>query len=302
MLTECGTEAEVPALAKFLTNDELSSLVRLPLERIPGAQANQALVKALDKTKACAKVGIVSSLGARKDKANLPVLAGLLRDRDEAVAQAAAAGIGVTGGAEAAQAIASALPAATPKVRAALVDAWLKCADQFLAEKKTADALAIYESLMKEQEASFVQLAAYRGILAAKGGDAATMIIAGLKSENLGRRQVALGAITALPGNAIGTLLGAMPALDPDTQAGVILAMAARKEKAALPIVTESVASANGNVRAAAISALGVLATRTPPWFWPGTRPRTRVTRAAIRGIVCPFSPRKARMRCSART
>lgn len=162
-----GTAASVPALAAMLADEKISHMARYALERIPAAEAAQALRDALATVNGALKVGVISSLGARQDADSVPLLAKLLTDSDPAVAQAAAAGLGAIRSADAATALAGGEPAS--QAQSAAADAKLACAEAILAAGNGKAALVIYKSLMGADQPKHVKLAATRGVLACAG-------------------------------------------------------------------------------------------------------------------------------------
>ena len=126
---------------------------------------SQALRDALPKLSGNLKIGVISSIGGRRDSAAVAALSGLLADNDPAVARAAAIALGAIGNVEAVKALQSVTPAAT-ETKQAVIDAQLTCAEALLADNKTADAQIIYKSLVGHQQAKLVRLAATRGLLA----------------------------------------------------------------------------------------------------------------------------------------
>jgi len=163
-----GTAECVPALAELLADKELSHMSRFALERIPAPEAAAALRDSLGKVNGALKVGVISSLGVRRDEKSVAALAGLLGDSDAAVARAAAMALGDIKGAEAAKALGQAKPAEGP-ARIAATDATLACADGLLAAGKNGEALALYKSLVGENQPKHVRLAGTRGMLACAG-------------------------------------------------------------------------------------------------------------------------------------
>ncbi|MGE0536397.1 MAG: HEAT repeat domain-containing protein [Pirellulales bacterium] len=163
-----GTAAAVPALAVLLPEHDHSHMARYALERIPDDKAAKALRDALPKVSAPLQVGIIGSLGVRRDTASVPALAELLNGGDAAVARAAAVALGDIGTVEAAQALAASRPS-DADVRLATTDARLACADGLLAAGKKSDALALYKSLTGEDQPKHVRLAGTRGMLACAG-------------------------------------------------------------------------------------------------------------------------------------
>src|SRR5687768_5466024 len=63
-----GSAAAVPELAKLLTDEKLASWARIPLEAIPGAAADEALRGALDSAQGRLLVGVINSIGVRRDR------------------------------------------------------------------------------------------------------------------------------------------------------------------------------------------------------------------------------------------
>jgi len=162
-----GTAASVPVLAGLLTDKDLSHMSRYALERIPAAEAGAALREALPKVNGMLKVGVISSLAARKDAEAVPALAALLAESDAAIVKAAAYALGAIHNDAAAKALAGAKPIASAK--SAVSDAHLSCAEALLAEGKKVEALIIYKSLMNAEEPKHMQMAATRGMLACAG-------------------------------------------------------------------------------------------------------------------------------------
>jgi HEAT repeat protein len=164
-----GTAESTPALAALLPDKDLSHMGRYALERIQAPEAAAALRDALPKVSGALKVGVIGSLGARRDAASCAALAGLLADSDKAIACAAACALGNLGSADAAKALGDSMKSAPEGVKAAVADGCLACAEHLLADGKKVEAIAIYKSLSGEDQPKHVRLAATRGLLAAAG-------------------------------------------------------------------------------------------------------------------------------------
>jgi HEAT repeat protein len=165
-LSIIGTEQSVPTLGAMLTDEKLSDMARFALERIPGAAVNEALRSALPKTSGKTKVGIINSLGQRRDGKAVSALGSMVGDSDQMVAAAAVSALGQIADAEATKALAEAKGKATGELRLLVLDAYLKCADRLVAEGKKAEALTIYEELRKEPKP--ISIAALQGKLNAE--------------------------------------------------------------------------------------------------------------------------------------
>jgi HEAT repeat protein len=168
-LSLIGSADAVPALAELLTNSELSQMGRYALERIPDPAALAALREALPKTEGVLKIGVINSLGVRRDADSTPLLTALLDNSDPQIAAAAIAALGAIGSADAAKTLSEVQKKATGPLQAAVADARLCCAERMLAAGQKPEAMAIYKALNSEDQPKHVRLAAVRGLLAATG-------------------------------------------------------------------------------------------------------------------------------------
>jgi HEAT repeat protein len=164
-LAVIGTANAVPQLTDLLVNSDSSHMARFALERIPAPEAAKALRDALSKVSGNVKIGVISSLGGRRDSAAVAPLGSLLKDAEPTIARAAALALGAIGNAEAASALQLALQSANVNPLT-IVDAMLSCAEALLAGNQRADASAIYKTFAQENQPRIVRLAATRGLLA----------------------------------------------------------------------------------------------------------------------------------------
>jgi len=160
-----GTKRSVPTLAKMLTGEETSDMARYALERIPDAVVDDALREALPKATGKVKVGIINSLGQRRDSKSVGALSKLVSDSDSMVAEAAIAALGMIAGLEATKVLAQAKDKTSGKLRVPVLDAYLKCADRLTAQGQKDKALAIYKELYKPDKPTPIRTAALRGII-----------------------------------------------------------------------------------------------------------------------------------------
>ena len=164
-LSIIGTEQSVPTLAKMLADEETSDMARYALERIPGSAVDEALRGSLRKAKGNVKVGIINSLGQRRDKGAVRNLSRLLGRPNQETAIAAAAALGQIADSQAAEALAEAKNKAEGKLLSVVLDAYLKCADQLVADGNKIGALAIYKELQKEGMPKPIRTAALTGMI-----------------------------------------------------------------------------------------------------------------------------------------
>jgi HEAT repeat protein len=163
-LAAIGSAHSVPALAALLTTDELGQMARYALERIPGPEADKALRDALPKAAGMNRIGIINSLGARRDAASTARLAALISGQDAQTAAAAATALAEIGTPEAAKALAGYLRRAPKECRNLAAGASLECAERLLRQGKREDALAILRDLGAQGQPAHIRSAARRAL------------------------------------------------------------------------------------------------------------------------------------------
>ncbi|NQT53147.1 HEAT repeat domain-containing protein [bacterium] len=259
-LVVIGSEQSVAPLAALLLDKELSHMARYALARLEGDAPGKALRDALAKASGQPKLGIIGSLGDRRDAAAVPALAALAKSGDLAVAQAAVAALGKIGGAASLAALDTAAKSAKPTLANVAVDAKLRVAGALLAEGKQDQARGIYDALYTTAKAVHVRAAALRGLVLCGGDKASELVMRPLLGNDAALQAAAVGLIREVPGQAATkTFAAQLPKLSPTAQALLISALAEREDKAAAAAVLAAAKSPEASVRLAAIRALGVI-------------------------------------------
>ncbi|MBI3469311.1 MAG: PBS lyase [Planctomycetes bacterium] len=257
-LSVVGSSEAVPELAKLLADEKLASWSRIALEVIPGAAADEALRKAADSLQGRLLVGAINSIGVRRDAAAVDLLSGRLKDQDADVASAAAVALGRIGNAAAAKSLRQTLAAAPIKVRSAVAEGCVLCAERFLAEGNAAEAAAIYDEVRNADVPKQRKLEATRGAILARREEGIPLLVEQLRSSDKALFQIGLRTAREFPGREVDQALAAeLDRAPPEWAALVILAMADRRETVVLPAVLKAAANGAKPVRLAAIGALG---------------------------------------------
>jgi HEAT repeat protein len=259
-LSIIGTDQSVPTLAAMLTPPETSDMARYALERIPGAAVDDALQNALDKTTGKVKVGIINSLGERRNEAAVTPLSKLLSDTDKDVAQAAAASLGKIASPAAAAELRNTLKQASGIWHTRLADAYLTCADKFAASGDKKAAADIYKELYNPAEPPPIRSAALLGIIAASPQESVKLVADAIKSGEPALQPIAISFTKKIPGTeATQAFSEELPNLSPAAQVQLLLALADRKDPAATPAVVTAAKAPHQEVRIAALKALASL-------------------------------------------
>src|ERR1035438_1150955 len=96
-LARIGTKEAVAPLAALLPDEKLSHMARYGLETIPDSAVDKAFRDALPKLQGRQLVGVIGSIGVRRDTKAVKALSKLLHAPDNDVAQAAARALGRMG-------------------------------------------------------------------------------------------------------------------------------------------------------------------------------------------------------------
>jgi len=161
-LARKGTKDAVAPLAALLGDEQLAHMARYGLEPIPDPAVDDALRAALDSLKGRLLVGVIGSVGVRRDAKAVERLIALLKDQDGQVARATARALGRFGTPAAAKAIEGALADTPAANQLAFCEGLFRCAEGLLAHGQQADALAIYDRLTRAQAPPQVRDAAAR--------------------------------------------------------------------------------------------------------------------------------------------
>jgi HEAT repeat protein len=257
-LAVVGTETAVPELAKLLPDEQLHSWARIALEAIPGAASDEALRTAAGSLEGRLLVGVVNSIGVRRDAGAVELLTGLLQNDDAIVASSAAVALGRIGSEPATKTLRDALAGAPEGVRSAVAEACVLCAEKALADGRAAEAIEIYDQVRTAEVPKQRVIEATRGAILARGDEGIPLLVEQLKSADKGLFQIALTTAREIPGDKIDAALAAeLPNAAPFRAPLLIAAMADRPETVVLTAIQEAAAAGPNPVRVAAIEALG---------------------------------------------
>ena len=284
-----GTEQSIPALAPLLADKELASWARIALEAIPGPAADAALRNGLDKLEGRLLIGIINSLGVRRDVRAVDKLIRKLEDDHAGVASAAAIALGHIGGEQAARALTQSLTDAPKDVRSAIAEGCILCAEWYLAHDRTAEAIKLYDTVRQADVPGQRHLEAIRGAILARRSEGIPLLIEQLKSEDKKRLGIGLRTARELPGRDVTEALAVELAhLRPARRPLLLLALADRGDSAVLPIVHKAAQSSQKDVRITAINLLIRLGNVTcvPVLLEAATEGDTKLEQAAMETLV----------------
>ncbi len=253
-----GTDKEVPALAALLNDEAVETSARRALEQIPGNAADKALLDALPNASAKLAVGIINSLGERRTRGAVPVLAERLKNSGADIAMASAVALGKIGVKECAGPLREALAKAPVERRAAFAEACMACA----ATLRGSEAKALYKSVEDAKVDASTHAAAWLARATMSGTTCVGEAAQAVKGEDRLLREAALRYLRETKGEAATrALTGLLKDANPGVLVLVLAALSDRGDTKASKEVLPLATHAEVAVRIAAIKALASVGT-----------------------------------------
>lgn len=256
-LARIGDASAVPALAELLADDKLSHMARYGLETIPDPSADEALRAALDKLEGHQLVGVIGSIGVRKDKKATSALGKQLKSENLEAVQAAAKALGRIGTEIAMEALRDHFEAAPKGTHLDFIEGAFRCADALAADGDKEIAVTICDFLRRDAFPTQVRTAALRGSILHRESEGTKLLVESLSNKDLNQAKAALRTSAELEGTEVtAALAGEVPKLSGEIQVILIQTLGNRKDPAALPALIEASKSGDREARLAAIRAL----------------------------------------------
>jgi len=255
-LAIAGGAEEAKRLAALLGDEALGDFARLALEAIPDREAESALRAGLGRLEGRALVGVVNSLGEKRDPASIDALLPLAASADRDLAAAAAAALAKIDGRAAAVALGPLLDAS--KGSSGPIDAALAAAEALALANRRPDSASLAEKLLRDDRPARVRTAALRVLLLARDGRAAGLVADAIAGDDEHGRASALRFVREVAGEDLSAAFcSTLGRLDPRPRADLVEALGHRRDAAAVAAEVEALADADASVRAAASRALG---------------------------------------------
>lgn len=271
-LQRIGTDQAIPALAALLADPRLSHAARHALETMSSPAAGRALVEALATTSGAERLGIVGSLGVRREAQAVASLARLLAAASSAginpmapedtngvaLAVAAAEALGAIDSPGAVAALEQTWRASGATIHHAAADALLRQANHRLDTGDQAGARRLFGELRDRETIEPLWLAALQGLIRSSGDDGLRLFVEALATPSRAVQKAALGLVPDLPAEGASTAFARLlPTLSPTLQVALLDGWLQRPEPPPLASVTPLLGSPSLDVRLSAIRALG---------------------------------------------
>jgi HEAT repeat protein len=254
-LTKVATKEAVPTLAALLGDEKLAHMARNALEPLPDPSADAALREALGKVQGRLLMGVIGSLGVRRDNQAVEAIAKRLADPDAAIARSAARALGQIGSPEAAKALEGALAGAPAANQVDFCEGLFRCAESLSADGQGAAAQAIYDRLRGlPQAAQQIRAGALRGAILARQKEGIPLMIEAIRGADYVLTAAAARIAMEMPGaDVTAALAGELPKLPVDKQILLVNTLGYRGDATAGPALLALAAEGDPAVRLAAV-------------------------------------------------
>ena len=271
-----GSARAVPVLGRLLADPKLSHMARYALENIPGLAAAGALRQALRETHGESLIGIINTLGERRERGSAPALVSLLASREPAVVNATITALGKVGGDQASDALRALVGSLEPSLAegvkvpfevaepvrfrldfAAIVDALLQCADSQAREGRTGHTADLCARLCEAPALPRpCRVAALQTLLRWDARRATPMVVDLMRSDEAPMQALAAGFVPQLPADALAQVLLLLDALPVAPQVMVMSSLADRREPLVLPALLRATRHPDDTVKTVAARSL----------------------------------------------
>ena len=241
----------VKPLVALMGDPKTAGPARGALQRLALPEAAKALRDAMVEATGAVKVGLINSIGARRDAEAASALKSLITDKDADIAAAAIAALGEIGSADAVAALTDKKLKPTP----ALLDALLQCA-----ETNAELAADVYKRLISGGQNDNWKWAGLTGLARCSPADALAPLLAVLDGPDVRQHVRASSLIATLPGAKVTEAMTARLAKSAGGVRVLLLgALAQRGDGSAADAVAGFLGDKDAAVRSAAIEATGHL-------------------------------------------
>ena len=260
ILRLAGSEACVKTVVPLLTDPKLSHYARFALQGNASPAVDAALEDALKKTSGALKVGMINSLGARRDANAVPALGVLTADEDKDIAVAAMDALGRIATVDAAKAL------QTSGAAAALLrnkqNSLIECADRLEGRDGRKLAATIFADLSNNGANTLIKLAGVRGLLKTAPDEGTKRVMELFTSVDADLFVGAAQLVGELPKSSDAeTVAKNLPAYKSASQVAIITGLSRRADKAGSREIAKLLTIERSVTQIAAIEAIGIVGT-----------------------------------------
>ena len=255
-----GSEKCVTDVGKLLRDEQLSSWARITLEAIPGKESSQVLREAANSVKGRLLIGVLNSIGVRRDVDSVEVLAKYVTDSDAGVASAAAVALGRLGNETSTEVLKKSMAKVGDEVRSAVAEGLVLSAEASMMQGKLDYAKDIYDGVRSAKVPQQRIVEATRGAILSRKTAGIPLLLEELRAPEYFRFQLGLSVARELEGREVDQALASeLPKAPADRAALILVAMADRPATVDVQAIMKAVAAESKPVRLTALKSLGLV-------------------------------------------
>ncbi len=259
-LAVVGNHKSIPILAGLLADEKLAHFARTGLEAIVDPAVDTAFRSALGELKEAQFIGVVNSIGNRRDTNAVEPLIANLEAASENGKAAIMSALGRIASPEAAAHLHKLLDNTRNAPPVYLCDACLQCADAMMKENRSQEAIVFYDAVRISSTSPIIRSAATLSAMQARGATDLQLFEQQLGSHDDNYFAIALQASRHIAGSEVAEMiLAELRRATPERQALLIPALADRGFRPALPVIMNILKSKSAAARKASILALELL-------------------------------------------
>lgn len=255
-----GGEEAVEALSKQLGDEELSESARQALQANPSEAALRALRGWLPKATGNLRIGIINTLGERRDSKALELIMNEAKSNDADVRGAAYEALGKLGDTAALDALLNGLRDENVRARRCAFAGVLMLGERLIAVGRKDEALKVYCETLKLVDGSQDRRTLLTHIIPIANLNAIEAIATCLNDKSAHVRALAFNCLNEIKGEAASKVLAKLIAkADERVRTLIVLVLGGREDAAAVAAINAAAKDKSDAVKVAALYALGKL-------------------------------------------
>ncbi len=253
-----GNNDAVSSLAALLADKQLGTYARCALEEIPDATAETALRDAMGKLQGDLLIGVVNSVGVRRDTQAVSGLIELARHPSKGAATEALLALGHIATAEAIEFLRQTLASGPAELRPAAAEGCIRIAENQLAADQREAAMKLYDAVGRADVSGPLHIAALRGAILARQSSGVPLLLENLNSNDPEILEVVLRIAREMPGSEVThALANFLKAAQPAVQVSLLKVLIDRNDPGVCGAVEALATSDSLQVRTAVMQTLG---------------------------------------------
>jgi HEAT repeat protein len=258
-----GNERAIDELAQLLDDERFATYARTALESTPSDAASTALRNALGRLQGDLRIGVINSIGLRRDALAIDLLAALIDEKDTATAGAAARALGKIGNENSAELLlVASLAGRSPEVQSKIAWACLECAMQCEKDGNREQSRRLYDAVRNCKLPTHIVLAATERLAETDNEQATKLLATAITSNDEQEFRAGLQMARFLDPKSTPIVLESFNDLSVERKLLTLILLGEQHDLRSLPIVLAAANHDDPRIRCQALASLGEFESR----------------------------------------